>query len=85
MRESLLLEQNESPEEFREQRLRKRNSSEEQAKTLKPTHGPRDSRIKFQGEVPTRNFFATLRTTGMDVAEETTDEGTAAAILQQVR
>jgi hypothetical protein len=74
MRDSLLPEQKESPEEFREQRRRKRNPSEEQAKKSKPTPGPRDPRIRTQGEVPTRNFFAPLRASGMDVAEETTDQ-----------
>jgi hypothetical protein len=71
MRDSLLLEQKESPEGFREQRRRKRNLSEEQAKKSKPTPGPRDPRIRTQGEVPTRNIFAPLRASGMDVVETT--------------
>jgi hypothetical protein len=74
MRDSLLPEQKDSPEEFREQRRRKRNPSEEQAKKSKPTPGPRDPRIRTQCEVPTRNFFESLRASGMDVAEETTDQ-----------
>jgi hypothetical protein len=74
MRESLLLVQQESSEKFREQRLRTRNSSEEQVKRPKPTPNPRDPRIKSQGAVLTRNFFTPLRTTEMDVAEETTDK-----------
>jgi hypothetical protein len=57
MRDSLLPEQKDSPEEFREQRRRKRNPSDEQAKKSKPTPGPRDPRIRTQGEVPTTNFF----------------------------
>jgi hypothetical protein len=74
MRDSFLPEQKESSEEFREQRRHMRNPSEEQAKKSKPTSGPRDPRIRTQGEVPTRNFFAPLRASGMDIAEETTDQ-----------
>jgi hypothetical protein len=74
MRDSLLPEQKDSPEEFREQRRSKRNPSEEQAKKSKPTPGPWDSRMRTQVEVPTRNFFAPLRASGMDVAEETIDQ-----------
>jgi hypothetical protein len=74
IRDSLLPEQKESSEEFREQMRRKRNPSEEQAKKSKPTPGPRDPRIRTQGEVPTRKFFVPLRASGMDVAEETTDQ-----------
>ncbi|XP_033610831.1 uncharacterized protein LOC111873085 isoform X2 [Cryptotermes secundus] len=74
MRELLLEQKEESTEEFREQRRRKRNPSEEQNKKPKPSPNPRDPRIKSQVEVPTRNFFATLRTTEMDVAEETTEK-----------
>jgi hypothetical protein len=35
----------------------------------KPTPNSRDSRIKSQGQVQTKNFFAPLRTSGMDVEE----------------
>jgi hypothetical protein len=74
LRESLMLEQKEeSTEEFREQRRRKRKPSEEQKKKPKTTPGPRDPRMKSQGEVTTKNFFALLRTSGMDV-EETDNE-----------
>jgi hypothetical protein len=74
MRESLLLEQKEPAEEFREQRRRKRNPSEEQKKKPKPSPSPRDPRIKSQGQVLTKNFFAPLRTPGMDVEETTKPE-----------
>jgi hypothetical protein len=42
----------------------------------KPIPGPRNPRIRSQVEVqvPARNFFAPLRTSGMDVVEETTDK-----------
>jgi hypothetical protein len=75
-RESLLREEKETPEEFREQRRRKRNPLEEQAKKSKPTPGPKDPRIQsyVEVQVPKRNIFAPLRTSGMDVVEETTDK-----------
>jgi hypothetical protein len=59
-----------STEEFREQRRRKRNPSEDGAKKLKtsvPTPESRDPRMRPKGEVPTRNFFAPLRTRDMDL------------------
>ena len=74
LRESLLPEPSESIEEFREQRRRKRNPSEEQTKKLKPSPSPRDPRVKSQAEVTTKNFYAPLRTSAMDVAEETSDK-----------
>jgi hypothetical protein len=78
MRESLLPEETETPEGFREQRRRKRNPSEEQVKKLKPTPGSRDPRTRSQVEaqVPTRNFYAPLRTSEMDVVETTDNHGT---------
>jgi hypothetical protein len=43
-----------------------------------PTHGPRDPRIRSQGELPTKNFFAPMRASEMEVecslVEETTDK-----------
>jgi hypothetical protein len=69
-----------STEEFREQRRRKRNPSDDIAKKQKtgvPTHESRDPRLRPKGKVPTRNFFAPLRTTEMDLKnnhEEATSE-----------
>jgi hypothetical protein len=82
MRDSVLQEQEESTVEFREQRRRKRNHPEEQAKrsktTIMPTPGKRDLRIRFQGEIPTRNFFASMRGSEVEVEctllEKTTDK-----------
>jgi hypothetical protein len=60
LRETLLPEEKDTPEEFREQRRRKRNPSEDHAKKSKPTPGRRDPRIQSHVEavVATRNFFA---------------------------
>jgi hypothetical protein len=76
LREILLPEGKDTPEEFREQRRHKRNPLEEHAKRSKPTPGPRDPRIQshVEAEVHRRNFFARLRTSGMDVVEDTTDK-----------
>jgi hypothetical protein len=76
LRETLVPEEKEIPEEFREQRRRKRNPSDEQPKKSKPTPGPRDPRIRSQVEVevPTKNFYAPLRISGMEVVEETTNK-----------
>jgi hypothetical protein len=55
-------------EEFREQRRRKRNPSEEAAKKQKtmPTTGIKDPRPRPQQDVVTRNDFAPLRTTEIE-------------------
>jgi hypothetical protein len=61
MRDSVLPAQQKSTEQFREQRKRKQNPSEEQAKksmTIMPTPVSGDPRLRPQGEVPTENFFA---------------------------
>jgi hypothetical protein len=63
MRGSLQLEKEHS-EEFREQKRRKRVPSKEQPR--KKTTLPKDPTVISQGDVPTRNFFAPLRTE-MDV------------------
>jgi hypothetical protein len=64
-------EQEKPTKDFREQRRRKQNSSDEQAtkskKTVMPTPAPRDPKIHSQDELPTRNFFAPLRATEIDV------------------
>jgi hypothetical protein len=61
-------------DEFREQRRRKRNSSDGQVKTAKKAHPPttsaNDPRLRRQQEVPTRNFFAPLRSSQMETGEE---------------
>jgi hypothetical protein len=77
LRDSTLPAQQSSSEEFREQRRRKRNPSDEPAKKSKtstPTPGTKDSKPRPQGEVATKNFFAPLRTAEMDV-ESTPVEG----------
>jgi DNA primase len=79
MRDSVLQAQQKSSEEFREQRRRKRNASDEKAKKSKtsvPTPESRDPRLRPQGEVATKNFFAPLRTAEMEV-ECTLVEGTS--------
>jgi hypothetical protein len=67
--------------EFREQRRRKRNPSNEGAKKPKtmPIAGIKDPRLRPQQDVPTRNFFAPLRTTDMECEgnknhDETTED-----------
>jgi hypothetical protein len=68
-----------STEECREQRRRKRNPSDDNAKkpnTGVPTPESRDARLRPKGEVPTRNFFAPLRTAEIDL-ESTHVEGTS--------
>jgi hypothetical protein len=76
LRETLLPEEKEIPEEFREQRRRKRKPTDEQPKKSKPTPGSRDPRIRsqFEVQVPHRNFFAPLKTSGMEVVEETANK-----------
>jgi hypothetical protein len=62
-----------SNKEFREQRRHKRNSSDGQAtkpkKPSTPATSANDPRLRRQ-EVPTRNFFAPLRSSEMDTGEE---------------
>jgi hypothetical protein len=70
-----------STAEFREQRRRKRNPSDEKAKKSKTSvtmPESRDPRLRPNGEVrvPTMNFFVPLRTAEMDV-ERTLVEGTS--------
>jgi hypothetical protein len=70
LRDSILPAQQTSTEEFREQRRRKRNPSDEQSKKSKinmPTPGSKDSKPQPQGEVATKNFFAPLRTAEMEI------------------
>jgi hypothetical protein len=71
--ETLQSEQVESPTEFREQKRRKRNASDKQGShtgnTVVTGCGASDSRIRPQAGLPTRNFFALLRTE----MEETND------------
>jgi hypothetical protein len=66
-----------SNEEFREQRRRKRNSSDGQAtkpkKPSAPATSANDPRLRRQ-EVPTRNFFAPLRSAEMETGEEAADD-----------
>jgi hypothetical protein len=59
-----------STEGFREQKRCKRNPSDVNAKIPKtgvPTPEPRDPRLHTKGEVPTRKFFAPLRTAEIDL------------------
>jgi hypothetical protein len=62
--ETLLLEHAKSNEEFREQKRRKRNASDSEAKNIKKaakhTTGAKDMQILSQQELPTRNLFAPL-------------------------
>jgi hypothetical protein len=77
LRHSVLPAEHKSTEEFREQRRRKRNPSDDKAKKPKtsvPTPESRDPRLRPKGEVPTKNFFAPLRTAEMDL-EGTLVEG----------
>jgi hypothetical protein len=76
LRDSLLPE--EQPDEFREQRRRKRHPSTEDEnktpKTSKPTPGPRDPRVRSHEVVQLRNYFAPLRATEMEVERTPTEE-----------
>jgi hypothetical protein len=79
LRDSVLPAEHKSTEEFREQRRRKRNPSYDNIKKPKtgvPTPESRDHRLRPKGEVPTRNFFASLRAAGMDL-ESNHVEGTS--------
>jgi hypothetical protein len=66
LRDRLQSEQEEPTEEFREQKRRKRNSSDEQPvvpkKTAITSGSVRDPRIRPQVDLPTRNLYAPLRT-----------------------
>jgi predicted Zn-ribbon and HTH transcriptional regulator len=78
MRDTVLPAQQKSTEEFREQRRRKRNPSDEQAKKSKTTMPAPVDKPQPQGEVKTKNFFAPLRTAEMEVehapVENTSDD-----------
>jgi hypothetical protein len=77
--DSILPAQQTSTEEFREQRRRKRNPSDDQAKKSKinmPTPGSRDSKPRPQGEMATKNFFSPLTTAEMEI-EHAPVEGTS--------
>jgi hypothetical protein len=79
LHDSVLPAEQKSTEEFREQKRRKRNPSEDKAKksrTSVPTPESRDPRLRPKGEVPTKNFFAPLRTAEMYV-ENKLAEGTS--------
>jgi hypothetical protein len=56
---------------FKQQRRRKRSSSDEEQKQIKkaakPTSETRDPRIPSQRELPTLNFFASLKTDDMEL------------------
>jgi hypothetical protein len=75
MNETLLLEHAKSNEDFREQKRQKRNASDSEAKNIrkaaKQTTGARDTQ-----ELPTRNFFVSLSTAGMelDPTEDTNNQ-----------
>jgi hypothetical protein len=60
-------------DEFREQRRRKRNPSEgsiNAKKVATPTVGVSDTHIRPQAVVPTRNFFAPLRSNEIEVERD---------------
>jgi hypothetical protein len=67
VRDSVLPAQQNSTEEFREQRRHKRNPSDEQAKKYKTSVPTPESRLRPQGEVASKNFFAPLRTAEIEV------------------
>jgi hypothetical protein len=80
MNETLQSEQVESPMEFREQKRPKRNASDKQgsltSNTVVTGCGVRDSRIRPQAGLPTRNFFAPLRTEmELEGTKEETNDG----------
>jgi hypothetical protein len=66
MNETLLLEHGNSNEEFREQKRRKSNASDSEAKSIKKA-AKQTTGARVTHELPTRNFFAPLRTAGMDL------------------
>jgi hypothetical protein len=67
-------------EGFKQQRRRKRSSSGEEQKQIKkaakPTTETKNPRIPSQRELPTRNFFAPLKTADMELesAEDTSNQ-----------
>jgi hypothetical protein len=67
-----------SNEEFREQKRQKRAPSYKKElkpkKTAMAVPAPRDPRIRSQDELPTRNFFAPLRTNDMDMESPVVEE-----------
>jgi hypothetical protein len=81
LRDSLQTEpdQEKATEEFREQRRRKRNPSDEQPAVLKKTAGSVPAKTSPTGvsyppkTVVTRNFFAPLRVAEMDTESSTTE------------
>jgi hypothetical protein len=72
--------QEEPTEEFREQRRSKRNPSDEQQSATKKAAGAsgnvRDPRIRPQADLPTRNYYAPLRTGKMDTEGPVVDVAT---------
>jgi hypothetical protein len=67
LRDTILPAPQKSTEEFREQRRRKRNPSDDQAKKYKTATPTPDTKLRPPGEVKTQNFYAPLRTAGMEV------------------
>jgi hypothetical protein len=67
-------------EEFCEQERRKRIPSDEHVKKSKKTAttapAPKDPRIRSQGELPTKNFFAPLKSTEIEVERPGMEEST---------
>jgi vacuolar-type H+-ATPase subunit I/STV1 len=78
LRDTVLLAQQKSTEEFREQTRRKRNPSDEQAKKSKSAMPTPVAKPRPQEEVNTKNFFAPLRTAEIGVehalVEDTSSE-----------
>jgi hypothetical protein len=67
MRYTILPAQQKSTEEFREQRRRKRNPSDDQAKRSRTAMPTPVAKPQPQGKVKTKNFFAPLRTAEIEV------------------
>jgi hypothetical protein len=67
-------------EEFREQKRSKRIPSDEKTQKSKKAAttapAPMDPRIRSQGEVPTKNFFASLRATEMKIERPVVEDST---------
>jgi hypothetical protein len=67
-------------EEFRQQKRRNWTPSDEKeqkmTKTTTAAPGSRDPRIRSKDELPTRNFFAPLRTYDMDMESRVIEEAT---------
>jgi hypothetical protein len=88
MNERLQPEQVESPEEFREQKRRKRNLSDKQTnlpnKTAVTSGSGRDPSIRSQAELPTSNLFAPLRTEmEFEGSKEEANEGEQQGVTNQ--